>query len=178
MSTVSSINKVISKLTKIQNSASRIDYWFFRYSLNWIKNRANTLLDQRTNGYNSSIARQWNIHYYNTSAILENQDPNSGAIEFGIGMTGLLEHKHPKAKNYNKGVAYENGYKFDVDSPYKDNNRNWSFQLPDGRWITTSGYVGKSFLFDAFMEYKQKKKYVELYQKAFDKVMKGIGKKV
>ena len=93
-------------------------------------------------------------------------------------MTGLLEHKHPKAKNYNKGVAYENGYKFDVDSPYKDDNRNWSFQLPDGRWITTSGYVGKSFLFDAFMEYKQKNKYSEFYQKAFDKVMKGIGKKV
>jgi len=174
MANINSFDRVIKNLQKVQDSASTIDYWFFRYSLNWIKNRANTLLDQRTNGYNSSIARQWTIKYYNTFAILENDDPNSGAIEFGIGMTGLLQHKHPKAQNYNKGVAFENGYKYDVDSPYKDEHRNWSFKLPDGRWITTSGYVGKSFLFDAIMQYKQQKKYLEFYKRAFDKVMKGI----
>lgn len=175
MPTNNSFNKVISNLRKIQKKSNSIDYWFFRYSLNWIKNRANTLLDQRTNGYNSSIARQWTIKYYNTFAILENNDPNSGAMEFGIGLTGLYE-MHPNAKNNIKNVAFENGYDYDRESPHKDMYRNWSFQLPDGRWITTNGYGGKSFLFDAVMEYKQNKKYIEFYQKAFDKIMKGVVK--
>lgn len=170
MRTTISIKKVIANLKKIQSSNERMIYWFFRYSLNWIKNRANTLLNQRTNGYNSSKAREWTITYNKDYAKLENNDLNSGAIEFGIGYVG---------ENYNQHIAsHQNGWDYNIPTQYKDQKGFWSFQLPNGTWITTRGYVGKSFLFDAFMEYKQTNKYSEFYQKAFDKVMKGIGKKI
>lgn len=174
-SSTKSINQVISRLKKIQQSQGKINYWFFRYSLNWIKNRANTLLDQRSNGYNSSHAREWNIIINGNSAKLENRDPNSGAIEFGIGIIGQM-YKNEKAINDPHIIANENGYQYNQYSEYKDDNWGWTFQLPNGQYIYTQGYGGKSFLFDSLMEYKHSNKAYEFYQKAFDKVMKGIVK--
>lgn len=174
-SSTKSINQVISRLKKIQKRQGKINYWFFRYSLNWIKNRANTLLDQRSNGYNSSHAREWNIIIYENSAILENQDPNSGAIEFGTGIVGKYL-KDPKARNDPHIPAQENNYQYNVESASK-NDGYWTYKLPfNEMYITTRGYGGKSFLFDSLMEYKHKNLAFKFYQKAFDKVMKGIVK--
>lgn len=170
-----SINNIKKKLRLIQKKSSKIDYWFLRYSLNWIKNRAITLLNQRTNGYNSSNAREWQITIYGNEGKLENQDMNSGAIEFGIGTIGQF-NINDKAKNDPRLVAQENNYIYNQSSKFKDSNMGWTFMLPDGRYIYTQGYGGKSFLFDAFIEYLSKKKYNEFYQKAFDKIMKNIVK--
>lgn len=174
-STRKSIKKVIRKLRRIQANSGRINYWFFRYSLMWIKNRANTLLDQRTNGYNSSIARQWTIDYFDTFALLKNDDPNSAAIEFGIGVKGQTE-VNSKVNSDIKMVALENGYQYNVPSEFKSDDGSWTFKLPDGKYITISGYAGKSFLYDSLMEYYARGLYNSLYQKAFDKVMRGICK--
>ena len=171
---IKSINNVISKLKKIQNRFDKINYWYIRYSLNWIKNRANTLLDQRTNGYNSSNAREWNVFIENGVGKLENADPNSGAIEFGIGIIGS-QGGNSKAKNDPRIVAMENNYQYMVND-HSQTNWGWTFQLPNGQYIYTRGYGGKSFLFDSLMEYINMGKAYEFYQKAFDKVMKGIAK--
>lgn len=168
-----SINDVIKRLKLIQRNADRVDYWFFDFSLRWIKNRANDLLDQRTNGYKSSNARDWKINIYDHNAILENKDMNSGAIEFGIGIKGQ-QNANLKAKNDPRIVAQENNYVYNQSSKYKDDTFGWTFQLPNGNYIYTHGYGGKSFLFDAFMEYLSKNMHNIFYQRAFDKVMKGI----
>lgn len=167
-----SVHKVISNLKKVKKLQSKIRYWFIKYSFTWIKNRANKLLNQRTNGYNSSNARSWEMKIYDTYGIMNNLDPNSGAIEFGIGIKGQ-QGPNTKAKNDVRIIASENGYKYNVPSDSKDDSGGWSFYLPDGTYIYTHGYGGKSFLYDALMEYKQKNIAIEMYKKAFDKVMGG-----
>ena len=175
--TTKSINKIISNLKRIKKSSEKIDYWFFRYSLQWIKERANALLDQRTNGYNSSQAREWTITYSRYNAKLENLDPNSGAIEFGIGIVGQ-EQKHESAKNDPHIVASENNYIYNQSSKYKNSEGGWNFYLPNGTLLVNfKGYGGKSFLYDSFMEYVQKDLHLTMYKRAFDKVMKSVIKK-
>lgn len=168
-----SINRIIKRLKQIQNS--KINYWFFRYSLNWIKNRANTLLNQRTVGFKTSKVRDWDITITENGGKLENKDPNSGAIEFGIGIVGQF-YKNPKAKNDPHIPASENGYQYMMND-HSETNWGWTFKLEDGQYIYTKGYGGKSFLYDSFVEYVQKQKYIEFYQRALDKVMKGIAVK-
>lgn len=174
--TTKSINQIISRLKKVQQNSNKIDYWFFRYSLTWIKNRANTLLDQRVNKdypHPTTLAREWTITYSSTSSKLENVDPNSGAIEFGIGIVGETE-RHSKSINDVRKNAIDSGYIYNQPSESKDETGGWNFYI-DGNYIASfHGYPGKGFLYDSLMEYIQKKKYVEFYQKAFDKVMKGI----
>lgn len=171
-----SINNIISNIKKIQKNSSKINYWFFRYSLTWIKNRANTLLDQRVNKDNphpTTLARTWNIKYNENNAILENIDPNSAAIEFGIGIFGE-QNLNSKVKNDQRKIAQESGYQYNVISNSKNEKGQWSFYIGDKFIVNYSGYAGKGFLYDSFMEYLQNKKYNEFYQKAFDKVMKSI----
>ena len=173
----SAINKIVSKLKAVKINQDRINYLFFRYSLNWVKNRANTLLDQRTNGYYSSMAREWDIIIYNNVAKLENKDPNSGAIEFGVGIIGKYL-KDPQSRNAPHVPAQENGYQYNVDSPYKDKDGYWTYYLPNmDMYIRTRGYGGKSFLYDSIVEYIQTEKYKMFYEQAFNKVMKGIAVK-
>ena len=174
-STKKSIHQVVSKLKKIKKAQISINYWFIKYSFNWIKKEANKKLNKRTRGYNSSMARQWKMNIYATYGMLENLEPNSGAIEFGIGIVGQ-QNTDKRAVNDVRQVAKENGYMYNMPSDSKDDTGGWLFYLPDGTAIYTHGYGGKSFLYDTLIEYKDKKIYLEMYQKAFDKVMKGITK--
>ena len=45
-STRKSIHQVVSKLKKIKKAQISINYWFIKYSFNWIKKEANKKLNQ------------------------------------------------------------------------------------------------------------------------------------
>lgn len=170
----SAIDNIIKNIQKVQNLLRfKINYLFLQYSLNWIRKRAIELLDQRTNGYKSSNARQWEIINNGYSAKLINQDPNSASIEFGIGIKGQNEINE-NAQNDPRIIALKNGYKYNQKSDYKDDNGYWTFRLDDGTFLTINGYGGKSFLYDSLVEFIQKNMYYACYKKAFDEVMGGI----
>lgn len=182
-----SVNKVINNLTRIKKALQKdIEKRFIHESLIWIANRANAILEQRTTGYHSSNAREWEYTYDQAthSGRLENKDMNSAAIEFGIGRYG---------KNFqsnNSSAARSAGWEWDVPSQYKDDNGCWVFKDKNGNLIGLrtiinengqkqqeryfNGYQGKSFLFDAFIEYKDKEIYKEIYQKAFDNIIPNV----
>ena len=179
---IKGLNNVINNLQKVKNAISRdVDIKFISLSLDWISNKANSNLDQRTKGIWGSDSRQWTKKIYKTYGILENQDMNSASIEFGIGGRGA-NNPHSEADDV--------GWQYDLPSEYKDDDGRWVFKdARTGQWVgihtieilgkkyvvrTFNGYEGKSFLYDAFMEYKQNRIWVTLYQQAFDEVMKGV----
>ena len=169
---VKGLAKVVNNLKKIQNSAIDIDTLFIRKSLEWIRDRANINLDNRSTHFWGSEARLWNIKIYATYGILENQDMNSGAIEFGIGLEGAKSDLSEYNRTYSD---IDSRYAYDLPSEYKDDKGYWTFHdARTDRWLTFRGYMGKSFLYDALMEYKQNKMWVKLYQEAFDEIMRSI----
>lgn len=170
MSYIKGVDKIIDNLQRIKKSSKNINYLFIDKSLNWIKTQANKNLDARTNGYDSSNAREWTKKIYQNKGTLENNDMNSASIEFGIGRVGAT-------RSLSNVVALENSYEYDRPSQYKDDNGYWTFMDNNtGIYITTRGYIGKSFLYDAFAEYMMNKHWVELYNEAFDEIMRGIVK--
>ena len=164
---IKGLNKVIKNLGNVKKAlANDVDPLFIRKSLEWISFQANTNLDNRTSHFWGSDARSWNYKIYQTFGILENQDMNSASIEFGIGRVGA---------NNPQRVAIEQNYQYDKPSQYKDDNGNWTFQdARTGIWVRFNGYEGKSFLYDAFMDYMQGRIWVQLYQQAFDEVMRSV----
>ncbi len=189
---IKNLDKTIDNLKQIRSTLlQEVEKVFIEDSLRWIAKQAERNLNRRTNGYNSSDARDWNFTYNPSTHTgkLENNDPNSAAIEFGI---GRYAKNHP-AKNVQ--VAQSEGYQFDVPSEHKDDQGRWVFYdektgLLIGFRIVIddkgkkkreryfSGYKGKSFLFDAFSSYHSKQIWVQKYNKAFDKVMSKHFKKV
>lgn len=166
---IKNVNVVINKLKKIKNSKTLIDYTFMDIALDRIIARANSILDTRTQHIYGSNARSWTKTIYRNHAILENDDLNSAAIEFGIGIVGEMSSLE-EVKQLTKE------YKYNMPSEYKDDMGRWSFTDKNtGIFFKDfSGYVGKSFLYDTFVEYMQDRLWVEDYQRAFDKVMRGI----
>ena len=163
------LDKVITNLQKIKKASVDIDELFIRKSLEWIATEANKILDTRTKHFWGSDARQWNYKIYRTFGILENQDMNSASIEFGIGRVGLY---HP---NTSSELATPN-YEYDRPSQYKDSAGNWTFKdARTGIWVKDfKGYEGKSFLYDAFVNYMQNRIWVKLYEEAFDEIMRKV----
>ncbi len=187
MKAIKGVDEVIHNLKLVRSKIlTDIEEMFLRNSVTWIANRANNLLDQRTSGFHSSNAREWRLIYNkNTHSIrLENQDPNSGAIEFGIGRYALNNPAN------NSSVATSEGWKWDIDTEYKDDNGCWVFKDKSGNLIGLKyiidengkkekvryfdGYKGKSFLYDSFIEYKDKGMYNIFYQDAFNQVMSSL----
>lgn len=164
---IKGIKKVKQNLQNIKKALNNdIDVLFISKSLDWIKQKANANLDIRTQRFWGSEARLWTKKIYKTYGILENQDMNSASIEFGIGRFGA-NSPHPIAQSQN--------YEYDVPSQYKDAFGRWTFQdTRTGIWITFSGYEGKSFLYDAFVEYMSRNIWVQKYQEAFDEIMKKV----
>ena len=145
-----------------------IEVLFIEKSLDWISQKANNNLDARTSYFWGSDARSWTKRIYKTYGILENQDMNSASIEFGIGKVGLYH------ANTSSTLATPD-YEYDRPSQYKDSDGNWTFKdARTGIWVTFNGYEGKSFLYDAFVEYMQNRVWVKLYQEAFDSIMRGV----
>lgn len=164
--------KTISKLYRIKQAFSNneISLLFIEKSLHWIADKANKNLDERTHHFWGSDARSWTKKIYSTFGILENNDMNSASIEFGIGRVGATR----SVENFS---ALENSYEYDKPSEYKDENGYWTFKdARTGLWVRINGYVGKSFLYDAFSEYLMNKIWVELYKQAFDTIIGGICK--
>lgn len=166
---IKNLNSIINKLKQIKKSKSLIDHTFMDIALDRIITRANSILDTRSQHIYGSNARSWTKTIYRNHAILENNDMNSAAIEFGIGIVGELSSVE-EVKQLTKK------YKYNVPSEYKDDQGRWSFRDANtGIFFRDfSGYVGKSFLYDTFVEYMQNKLWIEDYQRAFDKVMRGI----
>ena len=166
---IKGLNKVLQNLQNIKRTINNdIDVLFIDLSLDWISKRANEILNVRTKNFWGSDARQWTKKIYKTYGILENQDMNSASIEFGIGDNGARfgEIQH---------IAKQEGWEYDMPSEHKDSQGRWTFQdARTGIWVKGfSGYQGKSFLYDAFIEYMQNRVWVSLYQIAFDRVMRG-----
>lgn len=180
---IKGLNKVINNLKNVRKALkNEIDKRFISLSLDWISFKANQNLDENTSGIWGSNARSWTKKIDKTRGILENNDMNSASIEFGIGRKGA---------HIPKSVAQEVGFEYDKPSEYKDDNGRWIFYDEKTEiWVglkftidengnrkafrTFNGYIGKSFLYDAFMEYKQNRVWVTLYQQAFDEIMRGV----
>lgn len=179
---IKGLKKVLRNLNNVKEALNEdIDVRFIELSLEWIANQANINLDQRTNGNHSSDARIWNIKIYKTFGILENRDMNSAAIEFGIGTYGENTVAFASDTNPSEFIktVNDNSYQYNVPSDAKDDEGRWSFYDPRTQewYIKFRGYSGKSFLFDALMEYYQKQKWKILYQQAFNEIVKGAIKK-
>ena len=166
---IKGLNNVINNLQKVKNAINKdVDIKFISLSLDWIKEKANSNLDKNSQHFWGSDARNWTKKIYKTYGILENQDMNSASIEFGIGIKGNISGTI-------QDVARKEGWEYNVPTIYKDGQGRWTFH--DARrdmWVTINGYEGKSFLYDAFIEYMQNKIWVTLYQQAFNEIMKGV----
>lgn len=165
---ISETRKTLNKLKKISESFDKINEQFFKQSFTWIKRRANRYLDKSVNKNNphpTTYAREYTIHYYGKdSAVMINDEPNSAAIEFGIGQEGKAE---PHA------LASEVGYRYDVNN---HEFYGWTFTLPNGTVVHTYGYGAKSFLYRALRDYINTGKYIEIYQKLMDRRLRSICK--
>ncbi len=169
---IRNLNVVINNLKLIKKSKNLIDMTFIDIALDRIKDRANNLLDQRTEHFWGSDARSWTKNVTAHRGILENNDMNSASIEFGIGTIGAMGSLEEVGQLMQE-------YKYNVPSEYKDDFGRWSFtDERTGIYLSNfSGYIGKSFLYDTFTEYMQDRLWVEDYKIAFDRVMRGICKK-
>lgn len=65
------------------------------------------------------IKSHWVIQIMGNRAVMTNDSNKAVFVEFGVGIVGKGD-PHPKAS--------EEGYKYDVDSPYKLEDGNWMFQ--------------------------------------------------
>ena len=167
MSNTTSTRKVINKLKKLHEYQNNIDQDFLSKSLEWIEKRAIKNLDETVNKdfpHPTSFARDYMIIINGNSAKLVNTDPNSAAMEFGIGIEGKVSpHK----------LAQEQNYKYDVNNHNVD---GWSFTLPNGKRIITWGYGAKSFMYKALVEYMDSKQWLKIYQKLIDKKLRRLSK--
>lgn len=167
MSSRTSKNKVITRLRRIRDNQNKIITEFLKLSLNWIEKKANSNLDKSVNKdfpHPTTQAREYSHNFYKNRAVLSNDEPNSAAIEFGIGQEGLAD-PHP--------LSAQEGYLYDVNG---HGFEGWEFYLPDGTKVHTYGYGAKAFLYKALVEYMDKKIWVQMYQSAVDKVLRRICK--
>lgn len=171
---ISGINQVINNLRKVRNAINNdINSLFINKSLEWIRDRAieilTTKLSNPPNWFGTNVldTSTWVIKKISkNSYILENTYENSASIEFGI---GIVAEENPH------NWAEEAHYKYNEPSEYKDLNGCWTFtDQNDEVWYRFRGYEGKSFLYDAFMEYKQNNIWVKKYQEAFDEIMRSV----
>ena len=181
---ISGINQVINNLRKVRNAINNdINSLFITKSLEWIRDRAIEILKTKlsfqpnwfgtevttsvTQKENGDITGTWVIKQISkNSYILENTYENSASIEFGI---GIVAEENPHV------VAEEVGYNYNVPSIDKDISGAWTFKDQNEQiWYRFRGYEGKSFLYDAFMEYKQNNIWVKKYQEAFDEIMRSV----
>lgn len=169
---IKGLKKVLLNLTNIKNALKKdIDRRFIELSLKWISNRANELLDSdltyAPHTFGTNI-REWDIIINNNVGRLENRYENSASVEFGIG---------PVGKEQPQLHAQESSWQYDIGNRLKINSENdgWNFYDQNGKfWYNFRGYKGKSFLYDALMEYNQKEMWKILYEQAFDEIVGSI----
>ena len=141
---------------------------FMLRSTEWIKNRANEILNGSDIGVQivQNITSSWHIDIIsNSHIVLYNMSWKSAYVEFGVGIVGQST-PHPNASQTN--------YEYNVDSPYKYSNGGWAFSVADqseldipkdaiieqsyssfyGLTIYTRGTQGLWYLFNAMEDYK------------------------
>lgn len=163
-----SVDKVIKGLDKIKEAIYLIEDEFLRESLIWIRNRANFYLDQRTGGFKgtTNVSKSWQINKVDGEPStkvweLRNTNINGAYVEFGTGIIGK-QNKHKKAK--------KSKYEYDVN---KHGKKGWTWTNNEigVTMYGFEGYQGKSFLYDAYFDYKHNKIYVEIYTTLFKKAV-------
>lgn len=166
---IDNLDTVVKNLRKVKNKITKkTNNLFLKNSAKWISNRADQLLEislTHESGYFHTNIKEWNIIITDNYVKLENNYENSAAVEFGIGVVGKENpHEHASQSYYQYDMRWNT-----------DEQGRWSFYDQNGDfWYKFSGYKGKSFLYNAFMEYLQNKIYIQIYQEAFDKAMKGV----
>lgn len=171
---IKGLDKVLKNLNNVRRELkNNIDTLFIKNSLEWIRDRAIQLLKNNLSfapnyfGTEVTDVKEWSIiPTTNKSYILECNYENSASIEFGIGVVGE-SNPHP--------IAESVGFEYDVPSDSKRADGAWNFiDQNEEIWYNFSGYQGKSFLYNALMEYKQNNVWVKIYQATFDEIMRGV----
>lgn len=128
-----------------------------------IQDLADAILDTVDIGKKTieDIKDKWQIEVDGKKAVLLNESEKAVYLEFGVGIVGS-KHKHPNAS--------KTGYKYDIDTKYKNADRSWTFYLDDNEMldisvnnildrtehhILTRGQVGYMYLFQAVEEFKE-----------------------
>lgn len=158
--------KILQKQKKVLTEQAIPEY--MQKSAEWIKNRANEILNGSDIGVEvvQNITSSWHIDIISKSHImLYNMSWKSAYVEFGVGIIGQ-KSPHPNASQTN--------YEYNVDSPYKYSNGGWAFSVADqseldipqdaiieqsyssiyGLNIYTRGTQGVWYLFNAMEDFK------------------------
>lgn len=158
--------KILRKQKKVFSEQALPE--FMLRSADWIKNRANEILNGSDIGVDvvQNITSSWHIDTISKSHIvLYNMSWKSAYVEFGVGIVGQ-DAPHPNASKTN--------YEYNVESPYKYSNGGWAFSVADqseldipkeaiieqnyssvyGLTIYTRGTQGVWYLFNAMEDFK------------------------
>lgn len=168
---IKGLDEVLRKLNNLANSQIAIRKLFFEKTSDWIIKEANAILISRLNNientFNSHVTESWEKEITDDRVVITNTYDNSASIEFGIGVVGQT-HPHDEANNA--------GYIYNVASPSKDDLGRWTFKEPvTQQWyFKYSGYEGKSFLYDALVEYYFQNMWGKLYEQAFAEIFKKL----
>lgn len=168
---IKGLDEVLRKLNNLANSQIAIRRLFFEKTAIWITEQANAILITRLNNtldtFDSHVTESWEWEITDDKVTITNAYDNSASIEFGIGVVGQA-HPHDEANNA--------GYIYNVASPSKDDLGRWSFEEPATQqwYFKYSGYEGKSFLYDALVEYYFQNVWGKLYEQAFAEIFKKL----
>lgn len=172
---ITGIKNVINNLMTIEKKQDKILSVFLNLSYDYIVEKAIETLMPRLNNepdlFDTNITNPsgWEkiITNFGKGIIIQAIDDNSASIEFGIGIEG---------KKIPHVLANQVGYEYDVPSQSKDEFGRWTFlEKNTQKWyVKYSGYDGKSFLYDTFIDYFYSDKWVELYDLATQKVLKSF----
>ena len=167
-----SVQNGINEIKNIKKILKEVIPGNFVYeSLIWIRDRANEYHDKRVGSFPNTInvTKHWDIVFDSssqgkTSTIgrLINRDKRSTFVEFGTGLKGKTL-PHQKANEIN--------YEYDVNN-HNLVGWNWYNEEFDIGMKGFIGYEGKSFLYDAFLDYFYGQQYAIIYRKLFDKYIK------
>lgn len=152
-----SLKNAIDELERMKKVAKQINDEFLKRCLVWIKERADFYLDRRVGKYKGTaeISKSWIIEKVDKNRWrLRNVNPVGAYVEFG---TGLIGEQNPHGK------ANELGYEYDVNN-HGSKGWNWENEELGISMFGFKGYEGKSFLYDAFLDFTIFGKYKEIYQ--------------
>ena len=157
--------KILQKQKKVITEQAIPEY--IQKSAEWIKNRANEILNGSDIGVEvvQNITSSWHIDIISKShIILYNMSWKSAYVEFGVGIVGQTD-KHPNAD--------KTGYEYNVESGKKFGQGFWQFTVDDqslldipkdaiiyqnyesnGLSIITQGTQGVWYLFNAVEDFK------------------------
>lgn len=152
-----SLEKAVEELTKMKKAIAEVNDEFFKRSLVWIKNKADDYLEKRVGAFKgtANVSQSWVIEKISKNHwALRNVNPYGAYIEFG---TGIIGQRNPHGK------AKELEYEYDVNNR-GEKGWNWKNEELGISMFGFKGYEGKSFLYDAFLDFVLFSKYRDIYQ--------------